>query len=47
MFHMLYCNVSYVIHVMFHLLHEMMSIIVFKVLCEFIDVNLVKQLKFG
>ena len=36
----------YVAIVMFLMLYEMMSILVIKKLCEFIYVNLLKQLKF-
>ena len=36
----------YVAIVMFYMLHEMMSILVIKSLCEFIYVNLLKQVKF-
>ena len=40
------CGVSYVAYAMFHLLHEMLPLIAIKVLCDFIYVNLLKQLIF-
>jgi hypothetical protein len=43
---MLHCGVSYVAYIMFHMLHEMMSIMVIKKLCDFIYMNLPKQVKF-
>ena len=47
MFHILHCGVSYVSYNMFPMLHEMMSILVIRDLCDFIYENLLKQIKFG
>jgi hypothetical protein len=35
------------LHIVFHMLHEMMSMLMIKKFCDFVYIKLLKQLKFG
>jgi hypothetical protein len=45
MFHSFRCHVSHVADMMFYLIHEIITMLMLKVLCEFKNVNLLKYLK--